>query len=87
MSPSEVAKALLWIDTVVSAVEKFVIYDDELAATLAGIETLVLLSKYYINQGHLRKAWRTARRAIEFAQLTGAHKSPLHAQPLFSRRL
>ncbi|KAL2006009.1 hypothetical protein VTN00DRAFT_9663 [Thermoascus crustaceus] len=75
----------------IAEIDKLIVNDDDFAATLPGIECLVLLSKYYMNVGRPRKSWQLNRRAIEFAQLTGMHlstaKPPRAGDNLFERRL
>ncbi|OOQ82470.1 hypothetical protein PEBR_38902 [Penicillium brasilianum] len=71
-------------------VDRLVVRDDEFAATLPGIEVQMLLSKYHLNEGRLRKAWLVNRRAIEFAHLAGMHlstRTPRPSDTLFDRRL
>lgn len=73
-----------------AVVDRLVVRDDDLAATLPGIETQMLLSKYHTHKGRLRKAWLVNRRAIEFAHLAGMHLSTRSSRPsdvLFERRL
>lgn len=73
-----------------AAVDRLIVRDDDYAATLPGMECQMLLSKYHLNEGRLRKAWLVVRRAIEFAHLAGMHLSTRTAQPadtLFDRRL
>ncbi|KAJ5728951.1 uncharacterized protein N7483_003459, partial [Penicillium malachiteum] len=72
------------------AVERLVVRDDDFAATLPGIECHMLLSKFHMNEGRLRKSWLINRRAIELAHLAGMHLSTRAPQPgdaLFERRL
>ncbi|KAJ5832144.1 hypothetical protein N7474_000455 [Penicillium riverlandense] len=79
-----------FVDLCISEVDRLVIRDDDLAATLPGIECQMLLSKYYMNDGRLRKAWLGNRRAIEFAQIAGMHAStrtPRPSDALYERRL
>lgn len=63
----------------VSTIDRLITSDDELAATLDGIECMVLQAKYHINLGRPRRAWLLFRRAIGFSQLLGLHR-------LFSRK-
>lgn len=78
-------------DRVISEIDRLIIYDDDLASTLPGIESMMLLSKWYLNMGRPRKAWLMNRRAIEFAQLTGLRlstaKPPHPTDTLFNRRI
>ncbi|KAJ5291375.1 hypothetical protein N7478_000626 [Penicillium angulare] len=72
------------------AVDRLVVRDDDFSATLPGIECHVLLSKFHMNEGRLRKAWLVNRRAIELAHLAGMHLSTRNPRPsdvLFERRL
>ncbi|KAJ5627896.1 hypothetical protein N7490_010124 [Penicillium lividum] len=72
------------------AVDRLVVRDDDFSATLPGIECHLLLSKFHMNEGRLRKAWLINRRAIELAHLAGMHLSTKTPQPLdtlFERRL
>ncbi len=59
-----------------SVVDKLVLSDDELAGTIDGIECLFLMAKHDSNEGRVRRAWVTFRRAIGFAQLLGLHGRP-----------
>lgn len=73
-----------------AAVDRLIVRDDDYAATLPGMECQMLLSKYHLNEGRLRKAWLVVRRAIEFAHLAGMHlstRTPRPADTLFDRRL
>ncbi|KAJ5166886.1 uncharacterized protein N7482_005667 [Penicillium canariense] len=73
-----------------AAVDRLVVRDDDFAATLPGIEAQMLLAKYHLNEGRLRKAWLINRRAIEFAHLAGMHLSTRTRRPsdkIFDRRL
>ncbi len=58
----------------VSTIDRLVTSDDEIAATLDGIECIVLQAKYHINLGRPRRSWLLFRRAISFAQLLGLHR-------------
>ena len=73
-----------------AAADRLIVRDDDYAATLPGMECQMLLSKYHLNEGRLRKAWLVVRRAIEFAHLAGMHlstRTPRPADTLFERRL
>lgn len=73
-----------------TAVDRLVVHDDDFAATLPGIECQMLLAKFHLNEGRLRKAWLVTRRAIEFAHLAGMHLSTRTHRPmdtLFDRRV
>ena len=74
----------------IEAVDRLVVRDDDFSATLPGIECHLLLSKFHMNEGRLRKSWLINRRAIELAHLAGMHLSTRKPQPsdaLFERRL
>lgn len=58
----------------INTVNRLIIVDDEIAATVDGIECIVLESKYHINMGRPRRAWLLMHRAIAFAQLLGLHR-------------
>ncbi|KAJ5391608.1 hypothetical protein N7509_007098 [Penicillium cosmopolitanum] len=64
------------------AVDRLVVRDDDFAATLPGIECQMLLAKFHLNEGRLRKAWLVTRRAIEFAHLAAMHLSTRTRSPL-----
>jgi hypothetical protein len=51
-------------------VEKLIISDDQYAATLPGIECIILQAKCYLDIGQPRKAWHVYRRGLTIAQLT-----------------
>lgn len=55
-------------------IDKMVIADDELAGTVDGLECMILRAKHEGDNGRIRRAWLTYRRAITFAQLLGLHK-------------
>ncbi|KAJ5091654.1 hypothetical protein NUU61_006524 [Penicillium alfredii] len=79
-----------FVDRCTAAIDRLVVRDDDLAATLPGIETQMLLSKFHLNEGRMRKAWLVNRRAIEFAHLAGMHlstKTPRPSDSLYERRL
>ncbi|KAL9110989.1 MAG: hypothetical protein Q9227_004604 [Pyrenula ochraceoflavens] len=59
----------------ISTVDRLICQDEEIAATLDGIECMVLQGKYHVNLGRPRRAWLLFRRATGFAQLLGLHRS------------
>lgn len=65
----------LYETKIISTVQSLVTSDDEIVASLEGLECLVLLGVYHTNSGNPRRAWLSFRRAINFAQLMGLHKS------------
>lgn len=75
----------------IAAIDRLVIYDEDLSGTLPGLEAMGLLSKWYMNLGRPRKSWLLIRRAIELAQLAGLHistaRDPLPNDTLYDRRL
>ncbi|KKY24903.1 putative c6 finger domain [Phaeomoniella chlamydospora] len=58
----------------VNTVDQLITYDDEIAATLDGIECMILEAKFHINLGRPRRSWVIYRRAIGFAQMIGLHR-------------
>ncbi|EXJ92120.1 hypothetical protein A1O3_00670 [Capronia epimyces CBS 606.96] len=60
----------------IATVDKLITSDDEIAATIDGIECMMLEAKYHINMGRPRRAWLLFHRAIAFAQLLGFHRLP-----------
>ncbi|RMZ79736.1 hypothetical protein DV738_g3271, partial [Chaetothyriales sp. CBS 135597] len=78
------------MDKYISAVDKLIIADDEVAATIEGIECIVLTAKYHINMGRPRRSWLLCHRAIAFCQLLGIHRlpnQPDHSDPAFRRSI
>jgi hypothetical protein len=67
-----------FIEKYVSTVNKLVVCDDEIAATVEGIECMALEAKYQVNMGRPRRAWLLYTRAISFAQLLGFHRLANH---------
>jgi hypothetical protein len=80
-----------YTEKVITDISRLVIYDEDLASTLPGLEAMVLMSKWYTNLGRPRKAWLLNRRAIELGQLSGLHistrKDPRPDDVLYDRRL
>jgi hypothetical protein len=58
----------------ITTIDQLVTSDDEIAATIDGIECMVLEAKYHINMGRPRRAWLLFHRAIAFCQLLGLHR-------------
>lgn len=58
----------------IATVNKLITADDEIAATVDGIECMMLEAKYHVNMGRPRRAWLLFHRAIAFAQLLGFHR-------------
>ena len=61
----------------ISTVDRLIISDDEIAATIDGLECMILTGKYYINLGRPRRSWLLYHRAIAFGQLLGLHRLAL----------
>ncbi|KAI9686646.1 MAG: hypothetical protein M1822_003657 [Bathelium mastoideum] len=55
----------------ISTVSALIVYDDEYAANIDGIECMALVGKYHADMGQPRKSWMVFRRAAMFAQLMG----------------
>lgn len=62
------------VDKIVSTVAGLVTSDDELVASVQGLECLVLQGLFHMNAGNLRRSWLTFRRAMNIGQLMGLHK-------------
>lgn len=58
----------------ISTVDRLIIQDDEIAATIDGLECMILEAKYQINMGRPRRSWLLYHRAIAFGQLLGLHR-------------
>lgn len=57
------------IEKYIDAVDRYVISDDEYAATLEGIECLILKAKWYADVGQPRRAWISYRKGLTYTQL------------------
>lgn len=57
------------VDRYIEAVDRWVLSDDEYAASLEGIECLILKSKWYADVGQPRRAWIAYRKGLMYAQL------------------
>ena len=62
------------MDRYINTIDQLITSDDEIAATIEGIECMVLEAKYHVNMGRPRRSWLLLRRAITFAQLLGLHR-------------
>ncbi|KAH7401765.1 hypothetical protein DE146DRAFT_611051 [Phaeosphaeria sp. MPI-PUGE-AT-0046c] len=62
------------VDRYIEAVDRWVLSDDEYAASLEGIECLILKSKWYADVGQPRRAWIAYRKGLMYAQLMGLHR-------------
>lgn len=89
LSIKESPEALM--DRFVSTVDRLISSDEEIAATIEGIECMVLEAKWQVNMGRPRKAWLLNHKAIAYAQLIGLHRIPNQvpekADATFTRRL
>jgi len=61
------------VDTYAEAVERWVLSDDEYAATLEGMECLILKAKWYADVGQPRRAWIAYRKGLMYCQLMVSH--------------
>jgi hypothetical protein len=57
------------VEKYIEAIDRWVLSDDEYAASLEGIECLILKSKWYADIGQPRRAWIAYRKALMYAQL------------------
>lgn len=57
------------VEKYIEAVDRYVLSDDEYAATLEGMECLILKSKWYADVGQPRRAWIAFRKGLMYAQL------------------
>jgi hypothetical protein len=57
------------VETYIEAVDRWVLSDDEYAASLEGIECLILKAKWYADVGQPRRAWIAYRKGLMYAQL------------------
>lgn len=57
------------VDEYIEAVDRWVLSDDEYAASLEGMECLILKSKWYADVGQPRRAWIAYRKGLMYAQL------------------
>ncbi|KAF2112471.1 hypothetical protein BDV96DRAFT_614309 [Lophiotrema nucula] len=62
------------VDKYIDAVDRWVLSDDEYAATLEGMECLILKAKWYADVGQPRRAWIAHRKGLMYAQLMGLHR-------------
>ncbi|KAF2280874.1 uncharacterized protein EI97DRAFT_389003 [Westerdykella ornata] len=65
----------------IEAVDRFVMFDDEYAATLEGMECLILKAKWYADVGQPRRAWISQRKGLLYAQLMGLHRQRTASAP------
>jgi hypothetical protein len=63
------------VEKYTSTVASLVTSDDELTASIEGLECLALLGKIYSNSCKPRRAWLTFRRAMNMAEIIGLHRN------------
>ena len=57
------------IERYIEAVDRWILADDEYAATLEGMECLILKAKWYADVGQPRRAWIAYRKGLMYTQL------------------
>lgn len=57
------------VERYIEIVDRWVLADDEHAATLEGIECLILKAKWYADVGQPRRAWLSYRKGLMYTQL------------------
>ncbi|KAF1971412.1 hypothetical protein BU23DRAFT_470958 [Bimuria novae-zelandiae CBS 107.79] len=62
------------VERYIEVVDRWVLADDEYAATLEGMECLILKSKWYADVGQPRRAWLAYRKGLMYTQLMGLHR-------------
>ncbi|KAF2630847.1 hypothetical protein BU25DRAFT_408120 [Macroventuria anomochaeta] len=62
------------VERYIEAVDRWVLSDDEYAASLEGMECLILKSKWFADVGQPRRAWICYRKGLMYAQLMGLHR-------------
>ncbi|KAF2708550.1 hypothetical protein K504DRAFT_380369 [Pleomassaria siparia CBS 279.74] len=62
------------VDRYIETVDRWVLSDDEYAATLEGMECLILKAKWYADVGQPRRAWIAHRKGLMYIQLMGLHR-------------
>ncbi|CAI6341669.1 unnamed protein product [Periconia digitata] len=62
------------VDKYLDAVDRWVLADDEYAATLEGMELLILKAKWFADVGQPRRAWLAYRKGLMYTQLMGLHR-------------
>ncbi|KAK0657628.1 hypothetical protein B0T16DRAFT_402194 [Cercophora newfieldiana] len=65
----------------VETASRLVTSQDDLIASLEGIECLMMEAMFHNNAGNIRRAWLTHRRAIAIAQMMGLHRDSSYPQP------
>ncbi|KAJ5156194.1 hypothetical protein N7492_008997 [Penicillium capsulatum] len=64
------------IEGCVNAVAQSICSDEALLSSIDGLECLVVQGIFYNNDGKLRSAWLSYRRALGIAQIIGLHRLP-----------
>ncbi|PVH97793.1 hypothetical protein DM02DRAFT_616265 [Periconia macrospinosa] len=62
------------VEKYLEGVDRWVLADDEYAATLEGMELLILKAKWYADVGQPRRAWLAYRKGLMYTQLMGLHR-------------
>jgi hypothetical protein len=57
------------VERYIEAIDRWVLADDEYAASLEGMELLILKSKWFADVGQPRRAWICYRKGLMYAQL------------------
>ncbi|KAI3578498.1 hypothetical protein IWW34DRAFT_665008 [Fusarium oxysporum f. sp. albedinis] len=66
---------------IVNNVDQHVTVKDDMVASLAGLECLLLLGYWHSNAGNLRRAWLIFRRALSISQLLGLDRLTTAGSP------
>ncbi|CAG5175726.1 uncharacterized protein ALTATR162_LOCUS8185 [Alternaria atra] len=69
------------VERYIEAVDRWFLSDDEYAASLEGLECLILKSKWYADVGQPRRAWIAYRKGLMYAQLMGLHRKRTSSAP------
>ncbi|KAF2644230.1 hypothetical protein P280DRAFT_538063 [Massarina eburnea CBS 473.64] len=62
------------VERCIEAIDQWVLADDEYAATLEGMEILILKGKWYADVGQPRRSWLALRKGLMYTQLMGLHR-------------
>lgn len=57
------------VERYIEAVDRWILADDEYAATLEGMECMILKAKWYADVGQPRRAWLAYRKGLMYTQL------------------
>ncbi|RAR05815.1 brassinin detoxification factor 1 [Stemphylium lycopersici] len=69
------------VERYIETVDRWFLSDDEYAASLEGLECLILKSKWYADVGQPRRAWIAYRKGLMYAQLMGLHRKRTSSAP------